>query len=55
MENQNNRQGGNNREGNNGGMMDRIADAIENVVDTVTGNDQDNKDQQKGRNNQNNR
>jgi hypothetical protein len=55
MENENNRQVGNNREENNGGMMDKIGGAIENVVDTFTGDDRDNKDQQKGRNNQNNR
>lgn len=42
----------NNRDGNNeeNGIMDRIGEAIENVVDTVTGNDENN-NQQKGRNN----
>ncbi|WP_158587471.1 hypothetical protein [Neobacillus notoginsengisoli] len=51
MDNQKNRQGNNNRE-NNGGVMDRIGQAIENVVDTVTGENQNN-GQQQGRKNNN--
>lgn len=51
MDNRNNRQGNNNRD-NNGGMMDKIGQAIENVVDTVTGDNQNN-GQQKGRKNNN--
>jgi len=51
MENRNNRQDNNNRN-NNGGMMDKIGQAIENVVDTVTGENQNN-GQQQGRKNKN--
>jgi hypothetical protein len=55
MDNQNNRQGNNNRENDNdGGIMDKIGQALENVVDTVTGDNQNNGQQrnQKNRNNQ---
>jgi hypothetical protein len=47
---ENKQQGSNNRDGNNQeGMMEKIGDKIENMVDAVTGNDQD-KGSQKGRN-----
>ncbi|WP_156424292.1 hypothetical protein [Bacillus sp. FJAT-27445] len=52
MENQNNRQGNNNR-GNNGGFMDKVSQTIENVVDAVTGDNQNN-NRKKGRQNNNN-
>ncbi|WP_156187030.1 hypothetical protein [Bacillus sp. FJAT-27231] len=53
MKNQNNRQGNNDRENNNnGGVMNKIGQAIENVVDTVTGDNQNN-GQQRGRHNDN--
>jgi hypothetical protein len=51
MDNQNNRQGNNNRE-NDGGIMNKIGQALENVVDTVTGDNQNN-NQQKDRNRNN--
>ncbi|WP_154663568.1 hypothetical protein [Neobacillus dielmonensis] len=48
---ENNRQGNNNREHNHdGGMMDKIGEVFENVVDTITGDNQKN-GQQKQRNN----
>lgn len=52
MENQNNRQGKNQNENNNqdNGMMDKIGQRVSNVVDAITGEDQDN-GKQKGRNN----
>lgn len=53
MENQNNRQGNNQSENNNNdGIMNRIGQGIENVVDTLTGDNQKN-GQQKERNNNN--
>ena len=53
MKNQNNRQGNNDRENNNnGGIMNKIGQTIENVVDTVTGDNQNN-GQQRDRNKNN--
>ncbi|WP_462411669.1 hypothetical protein [Neobacillus sp. Marseille-QA0830] len=50
---ENNNQGNNHRGDNNdGGMMDKIGEVFENVVDTITGNNQNN-GQQKGQNNNN--
>lgn len=55
MENQNNRQGNNNHQDNKeDGIMNKIGQTIENVVDAVTGDNQNN-EQQRGRNNNNNR
>jgi hypothetical protein len=53
LENQNNRQGNNNRENNNdSGIMDKIGQALENVVDAVTPDDRNN-GQNRGRNRNN--
>ncbi|MBT2740729.1 hypothetical protein [Bacillus sp. ISL-77] len=54
MEKQNNRQGDNNRQNdNNGGIMNKIGQSLENVVDTVTGDNQNNGQQgNRNRNNQ---
>lgn len=53
MENRNNHQEHNNRDNeNDGGMMNKIGQAIENVVDTVTGDNQNN-GQQRDRNRNN--
>ncbi|WP_316569007.1 hypothetical protein [Neobacillus sp. YIM B06451] len=50
MENQNNRQGNNNR-GNNGGFMNKVGQTIENVVDAITGEKQNNGQQRRRQNN----
>nr|WP_263326806.1 hypothetical protein [Neobacillus sp. Marseille-Q6967] len=52
MENQNNRQRDNNQDN---GVMDKIGQAIENVMDTVTGDNNQNNGNQQGRKNNNNR
>jgi hypothetical protein len=52
LKNQNDRQRNNNGD-NDGGIMDKIGQAIENVVDTVTGDNQNNGQQgNRKRNNQ---
>ena len=52
---ENNQQGKDNRDRDDQGMMDKIGDKIENMVDSMTGNDQDMGQQQKGRNRDSNR
>jgi hypothetical protein len=55
MANQNNRQEGKNQQENNqGGFLNQVGETIENMVDTLTGDNQNN-NQQGERNNQKNR
>lgn len=54
VENQNNRQQNNNQQDNNqGGFMNQVGQTIENMVDTLTGDDQNNGQQNKRNNNNN--
>ena len=56
MANQNNRQEGRNQQENNqGGFLNQVGETIENMVDTLTGDNQNNNNQQGERNNQKNR
>lgn len=52
MANQNNRERDNNQDD---GIMNKIGQAIENAVDAVTGDNDQNNGNQRGRNNNNNR
>lgn len=51
MENNNRGQNGQNRQNNEGGIMNKIGQTIENAVDAITGGN--GKNQQRGRNNNN--
>ncbi|WP_155922272.1 hypothetical protein [Bacillus sp. EB01] len=58
MTNGQNRQGGGQGNGNNeqnGGLMDKMRQGFENVVDAITGNDENKGGGQKNRNNNQNR
>nr|WP_309100577.1 hypothetical protein [Fredinandcohnia onubensis] len=50
MENQNNRQNNNQNRDNNDGFMNKVGQTIENVVDTITGDNDNNQNQQPGKN-----
>ncbi|WP_449540383.1 hypothetical protein [Ferdinandcohnia sp. Marseille-Q9671] len=50
MENQNNGQN-RNRHDNNGGFMEKVGQTIENVVDTITGENNENRNQNRGQKN----
>jgi hypothetical protein len=56
MANQNKRQEDRNQQENNqGGFLNQVGETIENMVDTLTGDNQNNNNQQGERNNQKNR